>query len=250
MADNYFDNELVEGLIDRYQKNKTEELAREIMIHVIELIKRIISCYDFTRFEEKDDLIQHAAKDCFKSLDRFDRNHPKYSSSFNWFSLTAKRSLLNFTLRKKKHRGHADISEMFELEFNNYEITEDFLTKTLSSKLLDLIDRNYIGQQRTNFINLTHVFIVYLNKTRKFKKNDFYAWSRSHGFTNIICRDYIKSLSTHYSSILKDTIDGNYSKINKIKNMKEENDIWVTEQKRIKQQLIQQAKDEKEKRKK
>ena len=41
----------------------------------------------------------------------------------------------------------------------------------------------------------------YDSKTRKFKKTDFYAWARSHGFTNSVCRQFIKDISLYYKEI-------------------------------------------------
>ncbi len=209
--DNYFDNKMVEELIVNYQKNECikekNKLKEIIMIHVNEIIKRIISCYDFARFEEREDLLQHAAEACFKSIKNFNPFHPKYSSAFNWFSLTAKRSLLNYTLRKKKHRGHQDIDEHCYIEFSNKEINTRFIEDDFQKELFFIIDNNFLSIQRNNYIKITMILTNYLIKTRKFKKTDFYAWARSHGFTNAICRQYLKDISKHFNKIIIDIIE-------------------------------------------
>ena len=211
VKDNYFDNPKVEGMIDVYQNmevsRERETLGSDIMIDVQEIVSRIISCYDFSRFEEKPDLFQHASEACFKSIPKFDVHHPKYSSAFNWFSLVAKRSLLNYTIRKKKHRGHQCIDEHFDIEYRKREISTDYLERDLVNKIIEIVDKNFLGQKRLNYINITVILANYLVKTRKFKKNDFYAWARSHGFTNSICREYLKSISLFFPEIIRDTLD-------------------------------------------
>lgn len=207
MKDYYFDNEHVEKLILNYQKTKDPKIKEEIMKNIIEIIKRIISCYDFSRFEEKDDLMQHASEACFKSIKNFNPSHPKYSSAFNWFSLTAKRSLLNYTLRKKKHRGHHSIYDFFNIEFERKSLNIRYMKQDLQKELLYIINRNFLGQQRINYIKISIILINYLVKTRKFKKTDFYAWSRSHGFTNSMCRQFIKDISKYYDKIINDTLE-------------------------------------------
>jgi hypothetical protein len=205
---NYFDNKMVENLIMTYKQEK-EEVKREalknkIMENVNEIIKRIISCYSYNRFEEIDDLIQHASEACYKSIKNFNPEHPKYSSAFNWFSLTAKRSLLNYTLRKQKHRGHKDIDDYFDIEYQKKEVSLYFVENELSKEIIHIIDLNYVGQQRLNYIKITLVLINYLSKNFKFKKAEFYAWARSHGFTNAICRQYIKDIGTFFNKITND----------------------------------------------
>ena len=211
VKDNYFDNSKVEGMIDTYQNmdlsKDRETLGSDIMIDVQEIVSRIISCYDFSGFEEKLDLFQHASEACFKSIPKFDVHHPKYSSAFNWFSLVAKRSLLNYTIRKKKHRGHQCIDDHFEIEHTKREIDTNYLERDFLNKVTEIIDKNFLGQKRTNYTNITIILINYLVKTRKFKKNDFYAWARSHGFTNSVCREYLKNIASFYTEIIKDTLD-------------------------------------------
>jgi len=207
MTNNYFDNSYVESLILIYKKTQDEEIKNEIMVNVIKIIKRIISCYDFSRFEDRDDLLQHASEACFKSIKNFDPEHPKYSSAFNWFSLTAKRSLLNYTLRKKKHRGHQSIYNFFHLEYETKSLSTYFIKNELQKELIDIIDKNFLSQQRINYLKISIILINYLAKTRKFKKTDFYAWNRSHGFTNSMCRQFIKDIGKYYKKIIIDILE-------------------------------------------
>ena len=73
--DMYFDNKAVEENIALYKSceniYKKKKLENIIMLDIREIVKRIISCYNFTRFEEKDDLEQHAMEACFKSIKNF-----------------------------------------------------------------------------------------------------------------------------------------------------------------------------------
>jgi hypothetical protein len=206
---NYFDNELVEKLIMEY-KAMPEGLEREdhgnlIMKHVNEIVGYF--AYNFSRFEERDDLYQHASEACFKSIKNFNPLHPKYSSAFNWFSLTAKRALLNYTLRKKKHRGHQDIDEFFHLEYRKKELDTKYIEDEFCNKVVDVVDKNFFGQQRVNYIRITLVLTNYLSKRRKFKKTDFYAWARSHGFTNANCREFIRDIGNFFEEIVTDTLE-------------------------------------------
>jgi hypothetical protein len=213
MTDYYFNNKKVEELIQEYKQTGNEIIKNSIMKNILEIIVRVISLYKYDRFEERDDLIQHASEACFKSIKNFDPNHPKYSSAFNWFSLTTKRSLLNYTLRKKKHRGHHSIYEFFHLEYEKKFLSIYFLKNDLQKEFFNIIDKNFLGQQRENYIKISIILVNYLSKTRKFKKTDFYAWSRSHGFTNSMCRQFIKDINIKYNKLLENILDENVAKM-------------------------------------
>jgi hypothetical protein len=201
MAD-YFHEKIFQQHLREYQaaiifvngvpKSTDKKAEKYITDAVMEIINRIISIYRYHVFEEREDLKQHAFLACFGNFHKFDVNK---GSCFNYFSIIAKISLLNYTLRKKKHRGHADIEEQVDLEadpnFNHAQFLED-----LENKLYRVIDENFLNKRRKRYHQITSVMIEYLKTTVTFVgKTDFYNFARAFGIKNTEIREYVNSIN-------------------------------------------------------
>ena len=134
----------------------------------------IIQKHGFLRFEgeEIDDLKQHGALNCFRSLKNFD---PSRGSAFNFLTKICKMSILNYTLRRQKHRGHGDIVDHTEIEQNPHfdmEAVEEKLKSALK-KIVDLQPNHEEAYQKIydffcDYINQNHTFHLRdLNKAAK-----------------------------------------------------------------------------------
>jgi len=201
-ARNYFDEEVVRGMLLEYQKTvvkrdkvviiKDEVLETKITKEVMKIVNAIIVVYRYYIFEDTDDLMQHGMKACYENFVKFD---PQKGTAFNFFSIIAKISLLNYTDRRQKHRNHQDIQEQIDLvspQSINYEMFFDELEDTL----FEVVDENYVGSKRKKYIKIASVILDYLKKTQKFvSKSDLYSWARGYGIKNTEVREFIKSLS-------------------------------------------------------
>ena len=206
---NYFDEEKVTRWIVEYQNTaikeigedgkiivtwKDKELEEKIMKEVMKIVKAVIQIYRYYVFEPYDDVFQHGSMSCYQNLMKWTKDK---GTAFNYFSIIAKRSLLNYTDRRKKHRNHIDIETRLDLQDtqkNNF----DFYLETLRDNLIDIINSNYVGKRRKNFIEITLILADYLYKTKKFvSKTDFYSWGRSYGKRSVDIREYMKAMRKH-----------------------------------------------------
>lgn len=207
-ARNYFDEETVKAMLLEYQEKavvrdktviiKDEILEAKIVKEVMKIVNAIIVVYRYYIFEDSDDLMQHGMKACYENFMKF---NPEKGTAFNFFSIIAKISLLNYTDRRQKHRNHQDIQEQISLEspqIVNYEMLFDELEDTL----FGIVDENYIGNKRKKYVKIASLILDYLRKTKKFvSKSDLYSWCRSYGIKNTEVREFVKSISEYNTEI-------------------------------------------------
>lgn len=204
----YFNEEQVTKWIFEYQKSAIIEIDTEgnsviawkdkkieelISLEIMKIVKAIIQVYRYYVFEPYDDCLQHGMMSCYTNYMKW---KPEKGTAFNFFSIISKRSLLNYTERRQKHRNHSDIEDHQDLQNNilNYDNFIDDMKTTL----LSIIDESYMGKKRKNYINITIVLTDYLMKTKKFvSKTDFYSWARSYGVRSIDIREYVKEMNLH-----------------------------------------------------
>jgi hypothetical protein len=210
MAKNYyFDEESFQTMLKEYQevtkldedgnvKSTDVKLEKKIIKEVDKIINAIIIVHKYYVFEDYDDLKQHAIHACYKNFLKFNKEK---GTCYNYFSIISKMSLLNYTTRKKKHRNHHNIEDFQELEhseFPNYEIFFD----SLEDVLFGLIDENFIGKKRNEYIKIASVIVDYLRKTEKFvSKSDMYSWGRSLGIKNTQIREFLKDIKKYKEDI-------------------------------------------------
>lgn len=215
-SNNYFDEELVSKMILEYQHTAVREidsegvevvvwkdlvLEKKIMIEVIKIVKAIIQVYRYYIFEDYDDCLQHGSMSCYQNFMKWT---PPKGTCFNFFSIISKRSLLNYTDRRKKHRNHNDIAEHVDL-YDDKTMNFDFYLEEVRDSLIDIINKNFVGKKRKNFIEITLILVDYLFKTKKFvSKTDFYSWARSYGKRSIDIREFMKAMREHGTELFGD----------------------------------------------
>lgn len=215
-SNNYFDEEKVTELILKYQKSAIKEkdsegnitivwkdikLEEEIMIEVIKIVKAIIQVYRYYVFEDYDDCLQHGSMSCYQNFMKWTKEK---GTAFNFFSIISKRSLLNYTDRRKKHRNHHDIAEQIDL-YDDRTLNFDFYLEEMRDTIIDIINNNFMGKKRKRFIDITLILIDYLGKTKKYiSKTDFYSWARSYGIRSIDVREFVKAMKDHGTELFGD----------------------------------------------
>lgn len=205
---NYFNEEEFQESLKKYQQTaivrdgvavqKDEKIEVYLVTEVTKIVNAIIMVYRYYIFEDYEDLKQHALQACYTNFLKF---NPKKGTCFNYFSLISKMSLLNYTSRRQRHRNHSDIEEQVHLNASK-EVNYDMFFEDLETTLFNIIDENYIGEQRKKYIKVASLIIEYFRKTRKFvSKSDLYSWIRSFGIKNNVVREFIKEMQQHNTKI-------------------------------------------------
>lgn len=218
---NYFNEEKVTNWIFEYQQSVKKEIDEEgnevvvwkdthleelITIEIMKIVKAIIQVYRYYVFEPYDDCLQHGLMSCYTNYMKWT---PTKGTAFNYFSIIAKRSLLNYTERRQKHRNHSDIEDHIELHSQSFSDFEFFLGE-MRETLFIIINENFIGKKRKRFIDIAIILTDYLSKTKKFvSKTDFYSWARSYGMRSIDIREFVREISEHGYELFAGT-DGVY----------------------------------------
>lgn len=213
---NYFNEEYVTRLILEYQKTavtekdengkikilkKDKELERKITIEVEKIVKAIIQVYRYYIFEPYEDCLQHGLMSCYTNFIKWT---PKKGTAFNYFSIIAKRSLLNYTDRRQRHRNHSDIEEQVDLHGKEY-INFDFYNDEIKDTIISIINSNYLGKKRKKYIKISLLLHDYLYKTKKFvSKTDFYSWCRSVGMRSIDVREFMNAIRKNGLELFED----------------------------------------------
>ncbi len=208
-VNNYFDEQKVSEMILRYQNSAIKEkniegvitvtwkdtkLEEEIMIEVIKIVKAIIQVYRYYIFEDYDDCLQHGSMSCYQNFLKWT---PSKGTCFNFFSIISKRSLLNYTDRKKRHRNLYDVHEQIDL-FDTKVMNFELYLEEMRDTLFEIVNNHFMGKKRKRFISITLILVDYLGKTKKYiSKTDFYSWARSYGFRSIDVREFVKAMKDH-----------------------------------------------------
>lgn len=209
---NYYNEEEVQKMIFAYQDitvthpdnikhiiSTDRELEKKILKAVKKIVNAIIMVYRYYIFEDYDDLMQHGLNACYTNFMKFT---PEKGTSFNYFSIIAKISLLNYTDRKKKHRNHQNIEDYNMILENREEINYDLFFDNLEDTLFGIIDENYLGNKREEYIRIASIIIDYLRKTKKFiSKSDLYCWGRSYAVKNNQIRGFVNEMSKYNTEI-------------------------------------------------
>ena len=208
---NYFDEQKFQEMLFQYQKVTTVEekkilstdriLEEKLVKEVKKIVNAIIMVYRYYIFEDYDDLMQHGLNACYTNFVKF---NPSKGTAFNFFSIIAKISLLNYTDRKKKHRNHQNIEDHDNSLRLREEVNYDLFFDDLEDTLFGIIDENYLGKKRNEYSRIISVIMDYLRKTRKFvSKSDLYSWGRAMGVKNVQIREFINNISEYRSDIFE-----------------------------------------------
>lgn len=207
---NYYNEEYVQEMLKEYKETttlrdgvaicKNIELEKKIVKEIEKIVNAIIMVYRYYIFEAYEDLKQHALMACYTNFLKFDKNK---GSSFNFFSLISKISLLNYTTRKKKHRNHQNIEDQLHLE-GRTEVDFDVFLNNLEEVLFSVIDENFVSTKRKRYEKIASLILDYLSKTKKFvSKSDMYAWCRSYGIKTSNVREFVNDISKHREDLFE-----------------------------------------------
>lgn len=197
----YYDNDEVEKWIAEYlaHENRTcsEALAirSKIMVEVQKVVKGVVYTHAFHRYEPVEDCIQEAMCACLKALDTFDASfittRGTKTTSFNFFSLVAVRSLKYWTIRQQKHRLTADIDDSPDLAIeapDDSDWIHPFIARV----------RKHMSQNAKKYmIPCVDVLEDYL-KIEPYSKRNFFKYMGSFNFSVHSTRRFlaeIKSIS-------------------------------------------------------
>lgn len=206
---NYFNELQCQEMLTQYKETavvdsegiviEKDDCVEKNLVKTIEkIVVAIINTHHYYVFEDYGDLKQHALSACYKNFLKFD---PSKGTAFNYFSIISKMSLLNYTTRKKKHRNHHDINDMLELE-SAEELNYDLFFDSLEETLFKIINENYIGKNRKQYIRIAVIILDYLRKTKKFiSKSDLYSWGRSYGIKNVHMREFVNEMKKYNTEI-------------------------------------------------
>jgi len=211
---NYFNEQEFQTMLFEYQGVTTchpddikhvlitdRKLERKLLKEIKKIVNAIIIVYRYYIFEDYDDLMQHGIHACYTNFMKF---NPEKGTTFNYFSIIAKISLLNYTDRKKKHRNHQNIEDYNTTLENRQEINYDLFFDNLEDTLFGIIDENYLGKKRDEYNRIASLIIDYLRKTKKFiSKSDLYTWGRSYGIKNNQIRGFVNELSQYNTEIFE-----------------------------------------------
>lgn len=208
----YFDEELVSGLIIEYQKhleyglnekgkrvctsrkNAPKDVEKEIMANLFLIANAIINKYKFWMFEPVEDLQMEALKAMFAYLPNFT---PGKGTAFNLFSIICKDDLRNYTLKNYKHRITEDIEVHYDVSTPE-EINYNLLFDSLESQFLEIINRDFEGEKRKKYIELTSILMEYLDKNKKIVgKNDLMAAFKEYGYKTTDYKKFIEDMSAY-----------------------------------------------------
>jgi len=190
------------------QDHAFKYLENKITIEIQKLVKAIIYIYGYHRFEPFEDLIQAGMLACFPNYLKFNE---KNGTAFNFFSLIAKRSLLNYTTRKKKHREVQSIEEKVNIRSPKYVNDIEFFVEDMERTLTAIVNENFLGKKRKKFVIIVAIICDYLKKNKKYiGKSDLYKFAGGYGMRSLDMREFIKDMKMFYPSIcdlLEDSTD-------------------------------------------
>lgn len=213
----YFDEELVKKLIVEdyipyldYEVNEkgnrvcisreraSKEVEKEIMSNLFLIANAIINKYRFWRFEPLEDLQAEALKAMWYYLPNFT---PGKGSAFDLFSIISKRHLLNYTIKRYRHRLVTDIDACYDVA-NPEQINYNLFFDTLEKSFLDVIDRHFVGAKRKKYIELTSILIEYLVKNvRIVGKNDLLSAFKEYSYKSTDYKKFIEEMSKYKEAI-------------------------------------------------
>jgi len=190
MANYYYYNEttvtswiLQYNAIEDKSTKEAKALAQLIMTEVKKIVLAVIFRHKFQRFKVPiDELIQEGFEACFRAISKYNPDYitkkGKKTTSFNYFSLVAKRHLMFLTMRVNKRK-----KILAELPIHD-SYYSDRLESPLKSDapLLDVIDSIKIvftkyfntSKKLRLFLPLLDFYCDYLRKYKIYNHRDFH----------------------------------------------------------------------------
>lgn len=213
---NYYDNSIVQGWLEEYLNipldiRKTDKhalmLREKVLKEVAKIVNGEIFTHKFTIWENYDDLFQEGMEACMKAMEKFNPNYITSkgikATSFNYFSLTAKRCLKFYTIRNKKFRNNPQIEDFIE----NITVSRNMVENSVqvaSNQLILQLRELMKDQKSAKFQPLIDVLENYLNHMGSYNKRDFFRFAKSYGWSPNLIRRFLKTLKENKEIFYKD----------------------------------------------
>jgi hypothetical protein len=195
----YLTEKQIEGLKEERDEvvEEAKPMLEYVMAETYKVIKGVIFRAEFHKKEKFDTCFQIAVEACIKALPRF---NPEFGTAFNYLSLTAKRSIIYYLIKKaKKKHLSLDFEYMDDenLKLQNLVKQEERTLRNLEiENLTDTID-NMIetGNEHKSLHNVNKELRDYLFYHQgKYDKKDFFKWAKADGVSSNLLRKFIKFL--------------------------------------------------------
>lgn len=195
----YFNEEVVHAWVCEYLDLPAEtrqttspgkELREKILVEVQKVVVGEIWTHHFYVWENVDDLIQIGLEACITALEKF---NPDYYSEktgeivtcFNFFSLTAKRSMKFNTMHSAPHRCNSELGD-------DWTITGETYVDKSSEGMKNIIDN--LSKVKTKWPEIKQLFGIYLSVGGRYNKREFFRFARCFGWSPNITRKFMKEV--------------------------------------------------------
>ena len=182
-----------------------KEIEHYLMKNLTTLAGAVIFNYGYWNYEgeEIDDLKQHALENCFKQLIKFS---PEKGSTFNYFTKICRMSLMNYTVRREKHRKHLDIGDSTIEIVDKSQTDFDYFMDNVEENLFKIIDKlDPIYQEK--YEKIASIILDYMRKNKNFiSKTDLYTHGKNFGVKNSDIRNFVADIQP-YKDILFEGIN-------------------------------------------
>lgn len=176
----------------------------KIMTETYKIIKGVIFRAEFHKREKYNVCFQIAVEACIKALPRFS---PQYGTAFNYLSLTAKKSIIYYLIKraKKKHLSLdyeymdddnlqlKNVLHQEEKTLRNLEIEN--LTDSIANLIQDKNEHKSLSQ-----VNKELREYLFYNQG-KYDKKDFFKWAKADGISSNLLRKFVKFLKENRTTL-------------------------------------------------
>jgi hypothetical protein len=182
-------------------------MLEKIMNETYKIIKGVIFRAEFHKKEKYNVCFQIAVEACIKALPRFS---PEFGTAFNYLSLTAKKSIIYYLIKRAKKRHLSldyDYVEDENLQLKNIVHQEEKTIRNLeienfTDTIVNLIqDKN----EHASLASVNKELREYLFYNQgKYDKKDFFKWSKSQGLSSNLLRKFIKFLKENKAALYEE----------------------------------------------
>jgi hypothetical protein len=182
-------------------------LLESIMDETYKVIKGVIFRAEFQKKEKFNTCFQIAVEACIKALPRF---NPEYGTAFNYLSLTAKRSIIYYLIKRAKKRNLSLDYEYMDddnLKLENVIRQEERSLRNLEiENLTDTVD-NIVDEisEHKSLHNVNKELREYLFYHQgRYDKKDFFRWAKADGISSNLLRKFVKFLKENREKLYKE----------------------------------------------
>jgi DNA-directed RNA polymerase specialized sigma subunit len=177
------------------------------MDETYKVIKGVIFRAEFQKKEKFNTCFQIAVEACIKALPRF---NPEYGTAFNYLSLTAKRSIIYYLIKRAKKRNLSLDYEYMDddnLKLENVIRQEERSLRNLEiENLTDTVD-NIVDEisEHKSLHNVNKELREYLFYHQgRYDKKDFFRWAKADGISSNLLRKFVKFLKENREKLYKE----------------------------------------------